>query len=61
VIGFFVSGLAAFAEMMVMAEHEARSGKTWLIRALTAVGIVASFWWVMAHVLLLRMPSGLLL
>jgi putative tricarboxylic transport membrane protein len=60
VLGFFVAGLAAFGTMMVLAEHESRPAKTWLIRAITAVAVVAGFWWMMADVLLLRMPMGLL-
>ncbi|MCL1484818.1 MAG: tripartite tricarboxylate transporter TctB family protein [Marinobacter sp.] len=59
VLGFFVAGLAAFGSMMVLAEHERRPAKTWLIRAITAVAVVAGFWWMMADVLLLRMPMGL--
>jgi putative tricarboxylic transport membrane protein len=59
VLGFFVAGLAAFGTMMVLAEHESRSAKTWLIRTITAVAVVAGFWWMMADVLLLRMPMGL--
>ncbi|HEA51562.1 tripartite tricarboxylate transporter permease [Marinobacter antarcticus] len=59
VLGFFVAGLAAFGSMMVLAEHETCPAKTWLIRAITAVVVVAGFWWLMADVLLLRMPMGL--
>ncbi|EAZ98082.1 tripartite tricarboxylate transporter permease [Marinobacter sp. ELB17] len=59
VLGFFVAGLAAFGTMMVLAEHESRPAKTWLIRTITAVAVVAGFWWMMADVLLLRMPMGL--
>jgi putative tricarboxylic transport membrane protein len=59
VLGFFVAGLAAFGTMMVLAEHESRPAKTWLIRAITAVAVVAGFWWMMADVLVLRMPMGL--
>ncbi|MBQ0746450.1 MAG: tripartite tricarboxylate transporter permease [Marinobacter sp.] len=59
VLGFFVAGLAAFGTMMVLAEHETCPAKTWLIRAITAVAVVAGFWWLMADVLLLRMPMGL--
>jgi putative tricarboxylic transport membrane protein len=59
VFGFFVAGLAAFGTMMVLAEQETRPVRTWLIRGITAVVVVAGFWLLMADVLLLRMPMGL--
>ncbi|WMS44619.1 tripartite tricarboxylate transporter permease [Acuticoccus sp. MNP-M23] len=60
VIGFFVTSLAAFFATMVVADYDRPGLKTWLIWATTGVTIVAGFWWLMANVLLLRMPNGVL-
>ncbi len=60
VIGFFVTSLAAFFATMVVADYDRPGVRTWLIWAATGVAIVAGFWWLMANVLLLRMPAGIL-
>ncbi len=60
VVGFAVTSFAAFLALMAIGEHDRVGARTWLIRAAVAVAIVAGFWWLMADVLLLRMPRGLL-
>ncbi len=59
-IGFFVTGLAAFLAIMLIADHDRPPARTWLLWAGAGAAIVAGFWWIMANVLLLRMPAGLL-
>ncbi len=61
VLGFGVSGLAAFLAMMVLAEYETQPTGVWLRRVAIAVGTVAAFWWLMSDLLLLRMPAGFLI
>ncbi|MDQ2694376.1 MAG: tripartite tricarboxylate transporter permease [Pseudomonadota bacterium] len=60
ILGFAVSSMAAFLVLTVISEHESVPVRTWIIRALVVVATVLAFWWLMADVLLLRMPHGLL-
>lgn len=60
VLGFGASGLIAFLAMMVVAEHDEQPIAVWVRRVLIAVIVVALFWLLMAKLLLLRMPAGLL-
>ncbi|WP_445679388.1 tripartite tricarboxylate transporter permease [Radicibacter daui] len=61
VTGFLVTSLAAFAVTMVIADYSRTSARTWIIRAIAGAAIVTGFWWIMVHVLLLRVPAGLFL
>lgn len=61
VTGFLVTSLAAFAVTMVIADYSRTPARTWIIRAITGAAIVLGFWWIMVHVLLLRVPAGLFL
>lgn len=60
VIGFVVISLAAFAAIMVIADYDRPRLRTWVIWSASGVAIVLGFWWIMADVLLLRMPAGVL-
>jgi putative tricarboxylic transport membrane protein len=60
VIGFVVTSLAAFAAIMVIADYDRPRLRTWVIWTASGVAIVLGFWWIMAEVLLLRMPAGVL-
>lgn len=60
VVGFAATSLAAFLGLAVVGEHDAVPARTWAVRAAVAVVVVGTFWWLMAEVLLLRMPNGLL-
>lgn len=59
-IGFLVSSMIAFVAIMVVADYDRPPLKTWIIWIVTGLLICAGFWWMMANVLLLRMPAGLL-
>ncbi|SDD66495.1 putative tricarboxylic transport membrane protein [Paracoccus isoporae] len=59
-IGFLVTSLAAFVAIMVIADYDRPPLRTWLIWIAAGVMICVGFWWLMANVLLLRMPAGLL-
>jgi putative tricarboxylic transport membrane protein len=61
VIGFIVTSLTAFVAMAAVGEHDPVPARTWLLRGLVAIVTVAVFWWLMADVLLLRMPRGMLM
>jgi putative tricarboxylic transport membrane protein len=61
VVGFVVTSFSAFVSMAAVGEHERVPVRTWLVRGLVAIATVAVFWWLMAEVLLLRMPSGILM
>ena len=60
VIGFFVTSLAAFFAIMFVADYDRPGVRTWLIWMVAGTAITAGFWWLMANVLLLRMPAGVL-
>lgn len=59
-IGFLTTSLAAFAAIMVIADYDRPALRTWLIWGLSGLLVCTMFWWLMANVLLLRMPAGLL-
>jgi putative tricarboxylic transport membrane protein len=59
-LGFIVSSLAAFLAIMVIADYDRPGPRTWAIWIAWGVGIVLTFWWIMADVLLLRVPAGIL-
>ncbi|WP_146588847.1 tripartite tricarboxylate transporter permease [Puniceibacterium confluentis] len=59
-IGFLVTSFAAFLAVMVIADHDRPPPQTWALWIATAAAICAGLWWLMANVLLLRMPAGLL-
>jgi putative tricarboxylic transport membrane protein len=61
VVGFIVTSFVAFLAMAVVGEHNHVPVRTWLVRGLVAIATVAVFWWLMAEVLLLRMPRGMLM
>ncbi|EHK54089.1 tripartite tricarboxylate transporter TctB family protein, partial [Allomesorhizobium alhagi] len=61
VIGFIVTSFTAFVAMAAVGEHDPVPARTWLLRGLVAIVTVAVFWWLMADVLLLRMPRGMLM
>jgi putative tricarboxylic transport membrane protein len=60
-IGFLATSLAAFVAIMVIADYDGPSPKTWAIWIASGALICIGFWWLMANVLLLRMPVGALL
>lgn len=60
-IGFLVTSLVAFVAIMLIANYDKISVRTWLIWILIGICICLGFWWLMANVLLLRMPIGLLI
>lgn len=59
-VGFLMTSLAAFAAIMMIADYDRPPLRRWLIWGLTGLLICFGFWWLMANVLLLRMPAGLL-
>ncbi|PRY86100.1 tripartite tricarboxylate transporter permease [Donghicola tyrosinivorans] len=59
-VGFLVTSFAAFAAIMLIADYDRPPLRRWLIWGLTGLLICSGFWWLMANVLLLRMPAGLL-
>ena len=59
-LGFAVTGLVAFLALILIAEYDRLPAHAWLLRVVVAGAVVAGFWWLMADVLLLRMPRGLL-
>ncbi|SHN07419.1 tripartite tricarboxylate transporter permease [Roseibium suaedae] len=60
-IGFLATSFAAFVLIMLIADYDRPGLRTWAIWALTGLAICAGFWWLMANVLMLRMPAGLFL
>ena len=44
---------------MVIADYDRRGVRTWASGP-SGAAIVVGFWWLMANVLLLRMPAGIL-
>ncbi|PRX10858.1 UNVERIFIED_ORG: putative tricarboxylic transport membrane protein [Martelella mediterranea] len=61
VIGFLVTSFVAFIAIMVIADYDRPPLKTWVIWIVAGALITAGFWWLMANVLLLRMPQAILL
>lgn len=61
VIGFLVTSMIAFVAIMIVADYDRPPAKTWAIWILSGLLICTGFWWLMANVLLLRMPAGLLI
>jgi putative tricarboxylic transport membrane protein len=59
-LGFFVTSLIAYFFIMYIADYDRPKFTTWVIWIITGTLIVGSLWWVMAHVLNLRMPMGIL-
>lgn len=59
-LGFLSTSLIAFMLIMVIANYDRVPARTWVIWAVSGVLICTGFWWLMANVLLLRMPAGLL-
>lgn len=60
VIGFLVTSSVAFLAIMTIADHDRPVARTWIVWVISGVLITTAFWWLMANVLLLRMPQGLL-
>lgn len=60
VIGFFVSSLAAFVALLVVAEYERWSMRHGVLYGMTAVVVVAAFYFLLRDVLLIPVPKGLL-
>jgi putative tricarboxylic transport membrane protein len=60
VLGFFLSSLLSYFAIMIIADYDRPSFKTWIIWTTIGTAIVSFFWWVMANMLLLRMPEGIL-
>lgn len=60
VVGFFVSSLAAFVALLVVAEYERWSMRHAVLYGLTAVLVVAGFYFLLRDVLLIPVPRGLL-
>ncbi|KEO60025.1 tripartite tricarboxylate transporter permease [Thioclava indica] len=61
VIGFLVTSMIAFVAIMIVADYDRPPAKTWAIWIVSGLLICTGFWWLMANVLLLRMPAGLLI
>ena len=60
VIGFLVTSVVAFVAIMIIADYDRPPARTWAIWIASGVLICSGFWWLMANVLLLRMPAGVL-
>ncbi|MBO9457025.1 tripartite tricarboxylate transporter permease [Paracoccus sp. R12_1] len=58
-LGFLVTSLIAFALIMVIANYDRVPARTWAIWLISGAVICTGFWWLMANVLLLRMPAGI--
>ncbi|NKX65529.1 C4-dicarboxylate ABC transporter permease [Labrenzia sp. 5N] len=59
-IGFLATSLVAFGLIMAIADYDRPAVRVWLIWSAAGIAICTGFWWLMANVLLLRMPAGLL-
>jgi putative tricarboxylic transport membrane protein len=59
-IGFLATSLVAFGLIMAIADYDRPAVRVWLIWFAAGIAICTGFWWLMANVLLLRMPAGLL-
>ena len=59
-IGFFVTSVAAYLLIMVIADYDRPGLRTWITWSSIGTAVVGGFWWLLSHVLLLRMPVGIL-
>ncbi|MCF3934080.1 tripartite tricarboxylate transporter permease [Acuticoccus sp. M5D2P5] len=59
-LGFLVTSFAAFIVITLIADYDRPPLRTWLLWIAAGAIICTGFWWLMANVLLLRMPAGLL-
>ncbi|NHF72017.1 tripartite tricarboxylate transporter permease [Paracoccus xiamenensis] len=59
-LGFLSTSLIAFALIMVIANYDSVPARTWAVWMAAGVVICTGFWWLMANVLMLRMPAGIL-
>lgn len=60
-IGFLITSMAAFVVIMVIADYDRPSLRTWATWIVAGLLICSCFWWLMANVLMLRMPAGFLI
>jgi putative tricarboxylic transport membrane protein len=60
-LGFLATSITAFVAIMVISDYDRPGAKTWAIWIASGALICIGFWWLMANVLLLRMPVGALL
>jgi hypothetical protein len=58
VVGFFVSSLIAFVALLVVAEYERWSMRHAVLYGMTAVVVVAAFYFLMRDILLIPVPRG---
>ncbi|OCX65628.1 C4-dicarboxylate ABC transporter permease [Thioclava sp. SK-1] len=58
-LGFLMTSLMAFAAIMVIADYDRPAARVWVIWGIFGAAICTVFWWLMANVLLLRMPTGI--
>lgn len=59
VLGFYVSSVLAYIAIMMIANYEKIPLKTWAVWIIVGILIITLFWWLMAYVLMLRLPAGL--
>lgn len=59
-IGFLATSFAAFVAITIIADYDRPPLRTWVVWIAAGAAICTGFWWLMANVLLLRMPVGLL-
>ncbi|OQM76750.1 tripartite tricarboxylate transporter permease [Manganibacter manganicus] len=59
-IGFLVTSIAAFITITAIANYDRPPLSTWVVWIAAGAAICTGFWWLMANILLLRMPDGLL-
>ncbi|PZX13090.1 putative tricarboxylic transport membrane protein [Palleronia aestuarii] len=61
VLGFLTASILAFLAIIVVADYDRPAPRVWALWVVSGVLICIAFWWILADVLLLRMPSGLLI
>ena len=59
-IGFLVTSIIAFGTIMLIADYDRPPARTWAVWIASGMLICLGFWWILANVLLLRMPAGVL-
>ena len=59
-IGFLVTSIIAFGTIMLIADYDRPPARTWAVWIASGILICVGFWWILANVLLLRMPAGVL-
>ena len=59
-IGFLVTSIIAFGIIMLIADYDRPPARTWAVWIASGMLICVGFWWILANVLLLRMPAGVL-